>query len=77
MSAEQQSERRRYWKESQHKANGRKRITLSKLPPMERMLGGLRYDEEGRLRLVPGIWKNDYDNLFSSRREPFFSVRRE
>lgn len=33
------------------------------------MLGGLRYDEEGRLRLVPGIAKGDYENLFSSRKD--------
>ncbi len=50
-------------------ANGRKRITLTKQPPLERMLGGLRYDEEGRLRLVPNISKGDYENLFSSRRD--------
>jgi hypothetical protein len=33
------------------------------------MMGGLRYDEEGRLRLVPSITKGDYANLFSARRD--------
>lgn len=46
MATQQKDERARYWREGQHKANGRKRITLSKLPPMERMLGGLRYNKE-------------------------------
>jgi hypothetical protein len=29
------------------------------------MMGGLRYDEEGRLRHVPSITKGDYENWFS------------
>jgi hypothetical protein len=66
---ERMNERERYWRESQHQANGRKRFTLGKLPPLERMLGGLRNDEEGRLRLVPDISSGDYAHLFSARRD--------
>jgi hypothetical protein len=59
----------RYKKESQHKANGRKRFTLPRLPALERMLGGAAYDEAGRLRLIANITKADFENLFSSRRD--------
>jgi hypothetical protein len=63
------TERDKLWRESQHKANGRKRFTLQKQPPLERMMGGAMYDEEGRLRLIAKLARSDYDNLFSSRRE--------
>lgn len=74
MATKGEDERSRYWRASQHKANGRKRITLGKLPPLERMLGGLRYNKEGPLRLVPGISKADYTNLFSSLKKRPFGV---
>jgi len=39
------------------------------------MMGGLRYDEDGRLRLQPSITKGDYDNWFSSRLDLWLTRR--
>jgi hypothetical protein len=33
------------------------------------MMGGAFYDDEGRLRLVGNITKEDYTNLFSARKD--------
>lgn len=32
-------------------------------------MGGLAYDAEGRLRLIPEMTKADFANLYSSRRD--------
>jgi len=61
------TERDKLWRESQHKANGRKRFTLQKLPNWNVWWGGCFYDSEGRLRLLAEITGEDYRNLFSSR----------
>lgn len=55
---------------SQHQANGRKRITFfEEAPGTGAYALGAFYDEEGRLRLSANITKADYGNLFSARRD--------